>query len=90
MAETLADVAITNAWVDLTVADGALSGATAAIQNKGPGVAFVNFTAEDAEPAHVGNGYALNAGDGIRGTAAHIWVMSGMPSGVLAVGLADS
>ncbi len=71
---TLADWPASSAWHDIVVDRAPMGGVPSFVQNKGPGSIFVVYA--DAEPVTAGEGNVLSPGDAVKGTAAHIWIMS--------------
>lgn len=84
---TLADVALTGAWQDLTVTHASLISASAFFQNPGVG-GDIAIVFGGADPTSAGkSGVRLAARDSIEGAAANVWARSLEASGRVAVTL---
>lgn len=88
MAQSFAqDVAIIQMATDMAGINPAMAGASAYVQNKGPGPALVAFSSAATAPSA---GYILlGAGDMTYGTAAHVYAKTLNGVGVVAIGTTD-
>lgn len=68
---TLNDATVTEAWVDLTVAQAGLTGVACLLQNQGPEDIAIVFGG--ANPGGTKTGFRLAPGDSVGGTAANVW-----------------
>lgn len=69
--DTGADITLTSAWVDLTVAYPALANAQIWVQCRAVNPAAIAFTSDSAAPT--GGGFLINRGESFGGKAAHVW-----------------
>lgn len=82
---TLADVALTGSWVDLTVTLASLVSADATIQNVGPGAIAVVYGGVTAPSGK--SGLIRRPGETVTGNAANVWARSLESAGAVSVTL---
>jgi hypothetical protein len=81
---TLADVALTQTWVNLVVTHATLGSADALLQNPGPG--RIAIVPGGADPSALGkSGVTLGPLDSIECNAAAVWARSIHPTGSVSV-----
>lgn len=89
MATSYPDVNLTEAWVDLTVANAALVSVPVIVQNKSTNSIRVFFGGASA-PASLNSGALLKLGESVDGTAANIWARASEKGATIYTGLKDA
>ncbi len=86
MAQTLADVPVTNTWVDLAAVHPSIANANVTIQCASSGNIGIVWGGTSAPPANT-NGFVLESRDSDQGSAANVWVRAFDGSETVAVRL---
>ena len=90
MATSYANVNITDAWVDITVANTALINVPVVVQNKSPTNSVYVFFGGASAPTSLINGALLQYSESVDGTSANIWVRADPKGALIYTALKDA